>query len=695
MEIATKEQYLQLVKEAAHHSFLYYNQDNPELSDFEYDQLTQRIKSVEAEHPDWVVSESPTQHVGGEAVMEGAKKVQHRVQLASLNDLFSFDEVKAWYESIGAPEKTSVQQKIDGLSMAVIYRNGKLVQAATRGDGFVGEDVTANAQHIDGIPHFLNIPDIAGVDKENTLAVRAEVYMPVEEFERVNAELEKEGKKLFANPRNCAAGSLRVKDASVTASRKLGAISFSILYADGWDAVDEKVLPKPGVSETADLELLKRIGFNPVKAYPCASFDEIVQAINTIGETRADLPYWTDGAVVKTDDKKLQTALGSTAKYPRHAAAFKYPPEEKETVIRDIAVQVGRTGVLTPVAVFDPIQLCGTTVTRATLHNQGFIDSLGIGIGCTCRVYKSGEIIPRISTVVKRGEEVFKIKKCPVCGAPAVEYTDDNGTESGVVGCSNINCPAQHARKIQFFCSKEVMDIDGMGPSIVDKLIEADLLDSVTDIYRLKDHADKIEKLEGMGEKSVATMLNAIEQSKTRELARFIKALGIPGIGQHIGKNLEKLYPDIWAIAAASKEELCAIDGIGDISAEAICSFFTSEENRKMVEELISLGVNAKSTKYGKEEGPGKLTGLTFVITGTLPSMGRDEAKALIEGNGGKCSGSVSKKTSYVLAGEAAGMVDAFEDIGFPLCVFSDQQIDARGKEKFTVSDVAKLMSPK
>lgn len=514
MEIATKEQYLQLVKEAAHHSFLYYNQDNPELSDFEYDQLTQRIKSVEAEHPDWVVSESPTQHVGGEAVMEGAKKVQHRVQLASLNDLFSFDEVKAWYESIGAPEKTSVQQKIDGLSMAVIYRNGKLVQAATRGDGFVGEDVTANAQHIDGIPHFLNIPDIAGVDKENTLAVRAEVYMPVEEFERVNAELEKEGKKLFANPRNCAAGSLRVKDASVTASRKLGAISFSILYADGWDAVDEKALPKPGVSETTDLELLKRIGFNPVKAYPCTSFDEIVQAINTIGETRADLPYWTDGAVVKTDDKKLQTVLGSTAKYPRHAAAFKYPPEEKETVIRDIAVQVGRTGVLTPVAVFGPIQLCGTTVTRATLHNQGFIDSLGIGIGCTCRVYKSGEIIPRISTVVKRGEEVFKIKKCPVCGAPAVEYTDDNGTESGVVGCSNINCPAQHARKIQFFCSKEVMDIDGMGPSIVDKLIEADLLDSVTDIYRLKDHAGKIETLEGMGEKSVATMLNAIEQAK-------------------------------------------------------------------------------------------------------------------------------------------------------------------------------------
>lgn len=668
MEIATKEQYLQLVKEAAHHSFLYYNQDNPELSDFEYDQLTQRIKSVEAEHPDWVVSESPTQHVGGEAVMEGAKKVQHRVQLASLNDLFSFDEVKAWYESIGAPEKTSVQQKIDGLSMAVIYRNGKLVQAATRGDGFVGEDVTANAQHIDGIPHFLNIPDIAGVDKENTLAVRAEVYMPVEEFERVNAELEKEGKKLFANPRNCAAGSLRVKDASVTASRKLGAISFSILYADGWDAVDEKVLPKPGVSETTDLELLKRIGFNPVKAYPCTSFDEIVQAINTIGETRADLPYWTDGAVVKTDDKKLQTALGSTAKYPRHAAAFKYPPEEKETVIRDIAVQVGRTGVLTPVAVFDPIQLCGTTVTRATLHNQGFIDSLGIGIGCTCRVYKSGEIIPRISTVVKRGEEVFKIKKCPVCGAPAVEYTDDNGTESGVVGCSNINCPAQHARKIQFFCSKEVMDIDGMGPSIVDKLIEADLLDSVTDIYRLKDHAGKIETLEGMGEKSVATMLNAIEQSKTRELARFIKALGIPGIGQHIGKNLEKLYPDIWAIAAASKEELCAIDGIGDISAEAICSFFTSEENRKMVEELISLGVNAKSTKYGKEEGPGKLTGLTFVITGTLPSMGRDEAKALIEGNGGKCSGSVSEKTSYVLAGEAAGSkLTKATELGIPV----------------------------
>lgn len=668
MENTSKEQYLQLVKEAAHHSFLYYNKDNPELSDYEYDQLTQRIKRIEADHPDWVVTESPTQHVGGEAVLEGAKKVQHRVQLASLNDLFSIEDVKEWYNSIGAPEMTSVQQKIDGLSMAAIYRNGILVQAATRGDGFVGEDVTENAKSIDGIPLAINIPEDAGVDKENTIAVRAEVYMPVEEFERVNAELEQEGKKLFANPRNCAAGSLRVKDAKVTASRKLGAISFSILYADGWDNVDESILPKPGISETKDLALLKLLGFNPVKAYPCTGFEQIVDAINTIGENRADLPYWTDGAVVKTDSKALQASLGSTAKYPRHAAAFKYPPEEKETVIRDIVVQVGRTGVLTPVAVFDPVQLCGTTVTRATLHNQGFMDELGVGIGCTCSVYKSGEIIPRISKVVKPGNEVFKIKTCPVCGAPAVEYMDDNGAESGVVGCSNINCPAQHARRIQYFCSKEVMDIDGMGPSIVDKLIEADLLDSVTDIYRLKDHADKIATLEGMGEKSVTAMLKAIEQSKTRDMARFVKALGIPGVGRHIGMKLEKLYPDIWAVSEASETELLAVDGIGGISAHVICEFFKDEANRKLVEDLIELGVNAKSTKYGQKETEGKLNGLTFVITGTLPSMGRDEAKALIETNGGKCSGSVSKKTNYVLAGDAAGSKLAkAQELGVPI----------------------------
>lgn len=650
-------EYIKLVEMATHHSDLYYNQDNPEITDYEYDLLTQKIKRIEKEHPEWIVPNSPTQRVGGSPVMVGANKVQHSVQLASLNDVFSIDELKAWYVDIGSPV-VSVQEKIDGLTIALDYRDGKLYQAATRGDGFIGEDVTENAKVISGIPVVL--PAVAGVAENNRLYVRAEVYMPVAEFERVNAEMEAAGKKLYANPRNCAAGSLRVKDPMVTAARGLRAITFAILDSEGW----ENAFYRPGHSETQDIQLIHQLGFDPVWSVCCTDMAGIEAAIQYIGSRRQELPYWTDGAVVKTNEKEMQAQIGATAKYPKHAAAYKYPQEAKATKVLDIVVQTGRTGNLTPVAVLEPIQLCGTTVSRVTLHNQGFIDQHKITIGSTVRVIKSGEIIPKVVENTTPADVPFKIEVCPICGAPAVMFTDEHGNDSGVVGCPNLACPAQKARYIEFFCSKDVMSIDGMGPSVVEKLIDTGILNSVTDLYHLDQHKETIAEMEGMGKKSVDKLLSAIEDSKTRDIDRLIKALGIPGVGRHIGKELAKRYPDMDAIAQLSEEELLAIDGIGDISAHVIWEFFHREDLYARYQDLASVGVNTKSMSYGTS-GSGKLTGLTFVITGTLPSMSRDEAKALIGANGGKCSGSVSKKTSYLLAGDAAGSkLDKAEDLG-------------------------------
>ena len=662
----THEEYQVQIALAARYSDAYYNQDAPEVSDHDYDMLMRHIKEAEAEHPEWVTPDSPTQHVGGEAVLPGTK-VEHPVQLMSLDDMFSYDEMRTWYESVGAPT-VSVQQKIDGLTIALRYRDGALDQGATRGNGFIGEDVTANAKLLGGIPKKLNIPAAAGVAKHNTLYVRAEVYQPVEIFERVNEELIMAGKKPFANPRNCAAGSLRTKDPNITKERGLCALSFAILLAEGWDDVDERILPRPGVSESKDIALLNALGFDTVESIYCGDgIEQVLEAVSAIGDKRDGLPYWIDGAVVKTDDKELQKVLGNTAKFPKHAAAYKYEADEKETIVRDIMVQVGRTGVLTPVAVFDPVDLAGTTVTRATLHNQGFVNNMRVGIGAKVAVIKSGEIIPKVTRVPEPTETPFKITVCPVCGAKAVAFTDETGADTGVVGCPNLMCPAQRARLIQFYCSRPVMDITGMGPSMVDKLLSAGLINGPLDLYDLKDHAAEIAAMDNMGEKSCKALLAAIEKAKTRPLPQVIKSLCIPNVGASVGKELARRYPDLDTISKLSQDELEAVTGIGPINAASIYRHFQNPANLATLERMKAIGINMKSNTYGKTSS-GPLTGLTFVITGTLSGMGRDEAKVLIEANGGKCSGSVSKKTSYLLAGADAGSkLQKATELGVPV----------------------------
>ncbi len=655
----TKEELERLYAEAERHSDLYYNQDAPEISDFAYDALMRRIRDAEQEHPEWARADSPTRRVGGTA-SKGAElgKVTHAAPLLSLQDVFSFEEVFDWWDG----EELSVEPKVDGLSAAVTYVDGKLTLGATRGDGRVGENVTANLEKVSGVP--VKLPGYDWLPEHYTLIVRCEVVMPVEAFQRVNEELELEGKKTFANPRNAAAGSLRLKDAAVTAERGLMAVAFSIMYAEGFEGVPEE--SRPRVKQSRDLALLKKLGFQTVKTHVVSSREEIRAAIEEIDRTRYDLPYWLDGAVAKINDRAAQDALGATAKAPRWAIAYKYPPEQKETTITRLYTQVGRTGRITPVAEFAPIRLAGTTVTRATLHNPEFMEALGgVCLGARILVRKAAEIIPEVLEVKARPEngEPFSITVCPECGTPVVGNRDGNGAY-----CPNINCPAQFARHVAFFASRDVMDIDGLGPKRVGQLIEADLLRSVPDIYRLGEHRQELLMLPKTGEKSVDNLIHAIEASKGRPLSRVIKALGINGIGGHVGEALERLYPDMDAIRSLSAEELTAIEGIGPVGARQLYDFFRSEAGARMVDELAACGVNMTSRLYGREAESGALAGRTVVITGTLPGMGRREAEALVKENGGKVSSSVSKKTSYLLAGEAAGSkLDKARKLGIPV----------------------------
>lgn len=621
--------------EIEEHNRHYYDEDAPVISDFEYDALLRRLEELEAAHPEFYDTKSPTQHVGGTAKSTFAP-VTHEVPLESLNDVFSFEELKAFDERVSSAlgeREYSVEPKIDGLSMSLEYENGVFVRGATRGDGVTGEDVTENLRTVRNLPKTLkNAPP--------RLIVRGEVYMSRAVFEELNAKRAERGEQLLANPRNAAAGSMRQQDPKVAAARKLDICVFNIQKAEGVSFSTH--------SET--LEALTSYGFYAVPHTVCTDIDECCRHITEIGENRDQFPYDIDGAVVKINSLAQREQLGSTAKAPRWAAAYKYPPEVKESVVKDIVCQVGRTGVLTPKAVIEPVRLAGTTVTNATLHNQDFIDKLDVRIGDTVRVRKAGEIIPEVLEVVKEkrpeGAEPYHLPDtCPECGAPIVR--DEDGV---ALRCTGAECPAQRLRNIIHFASREAMDIEGLGESVAASLVAAGLLTTPAGIYYLD--AKDIAKLDRMGNKSAENLINAIENSKSAGLARLLCAFGIRQVGSKAGKVLAAHFGNLDALMAAGEEELQNIPDIGEITARSIREWFDSEQSQHQIRLLREAGVSFESTETVRDE---RFRGMTFVLTGTLPTYTRDQAAQIIESFGGKVSGSVSKKTTMVLAGEAAG----------------------------------------
>lgn len=631
-----REEILTLRRQLEHANFLYYVKDAPEISDFEYDALMRRLEELEAAHPEYASPDSPTQHVGGYALNTFAQ-VRHQVPLESLQDVFSFDELRAFGARMdGALTQAhdySVEPKIDGLSMSLEYENGVFVRGATRGDGITGEDVTENLRTLRNLPLTLeNAPA--------KLIVRGEVYMSHEVFAALNAERELLEQPLLANPRNAAAGSVRQQDPKVAAARKLDIIIFNLQFDSD----------RTFAAHTETLDYLASLGFPVVPYQRCETLDACCARIDWIGDNRETFPFDIDGAVIKINDLAQRQYLGSTAKFPRWAVAYKYPPEKKESRVRDIVVQVGRTGVLTPKAVIEPVRLAGTTVTNATLHNQDFIDKLDVRIGDTVVVRKAGEIIPEVLEVVKskRPESAVPFHLpdiCPECGSPIVR--DEDGV---AMRCTGAECPAQRLRNIVHFASREAMDIEGLGVAVADSLIKAGLLTTPAGIYYLE--ADKVAKLDHMGKKSAANLMAAIENSKSAGLARLICAFGIRQVGQKAGKVLAAHFGTLDKLMSASLEELCAVPDIGEITAGFIRQWFDEPQAQHQIKLLREAGVSFES---GEERRDDRFAGKTFVLTGTLESWTRDEAAAIIESFGGKTAGSVSKKTSYVLAGENAG----------------------------------------
>lgn len=622
----------ELVELLNYHSRLYYVENRNEISDYDYDMLQNELKKLEVENPEYVRKDSPTQRVGGEAV-SGFDKVNHRVQMGSIQDVFSFDEVRQFVNTVKqsvADPKFVVEPKIDGLSVSLEYHNGEFEIGSTRGDGFVGENVTANLKTVKAIPMSI-------YEKLPLLEVRGEVYMPKNVFEDLVEEQEKNAEQPFKNPRNAAAGSLRQKNPKITAKRKLDIFCFNIQQMEGKDLTSHK----------QSLDYIKSLGFKTVPDYKLvSSTDEIIQCIEKIGENRFDLPFDIDGVVIKVDDFNQREILGYTAKTPKWSVAYKFPPEEKQSKLLDIELNVGRTGAITPVAVFEPILLAGTSVSRATLHNQDFIDEKNISIGDIITVRKAGDIIPEVVCVAEKiGTDTFKIPdKCPVCGSDVVK------SEEAAIRCPNVDCPAQIFRSIVHFASKGAMDIDGLGPAIVDTLLDKGLIKSVADLYELK--VSDLVELEKFQEKSANNLVNAIEKSKSNSLDKLVFGLGISNIGQASAKLLCDKFGDLDNIMNATAEQVSEIDGFGDIMAQSVVKAFSETHMIKLVERLKFYGVN---TSYEKVQIDNRFEGKTFVLTGTLPTLKRSEAKAIIEKYGGKASGSVSKKTDYVLAGEEAG----------------------------------------
>jgi len=631
-----KKRIAELSRLIEYHSEKYYIEDAPEISDYEYDKMFYELVALEEEFPALASPNSPTKRVGGKA-LDKFEKVTHAVRMGSLSDVFSHDEVRDFIakteEKLGHACVFSVEPKIDGLSVSLEYRDGELSVGSTRGDGVVGENVTENLKTVRRIPLKLK-------EKLPLIEVRGEVYMPRATFYKLNEKNELSGGQIFANPRNAAAGSLRQLDSKITASRGLDIFVFNIQRAEGVKFS----------SHTESLDYLESLGFHVIPDRKMLSgADEIIKRIEELGEARSTLPYDIDGVVIKADNFAERELLGENTSTPKWAVAFKFPPEQKTTVLRDIIIQVGRTGVLTPNARLDPVRLAGTTVSRATLHNIDFITERDIRIGDTVTVQKAGDIIPEVVSVdlskrPKDAEPYRMPSVCPSCGEPV--YRDDEAA----VRCTNSACPAQLRRTLEHFASRDAMNIDGMGEAVVSALIDADLIRDAADIYRLD--AKRIADLDRMGEKSADNLIKAIERSKDAGLDKLIYALGIRGVGEKAARSLAETFGDIDALAAATKEDLIAIDDFGEITADYVVNFFTHPQNKKLIDELKSLGLK---TTFGAEKASDILAGLTFVLTGTLPTMTRGEAEAKIIANGGKTSSSVSKKTSYVLAGSDAG----------------------------------------
>ena len=637
-----EEQIKELRDKINYHSDRYYNQDSPEISDYEFDMLMQQLKKLEKEHPELVTKDSPTQHVGGTAKRTAGVLVHHNVPMLSLQDVFSKEEVvdfvEQMKEQLDDPEFV-VEYKIDGLSMALRYENGDLSLALTRGDGVnFGEDVTANAKVISDVKKKLK-------DKPEYLEIRGEVYMKNEDFDRVNEQQELLGKKIFANPRNCAAGTLRQLDSRVTKERKLSMFVFNIQQVRGMDIM----------THTQGYEFLKRQGIPIIEDYKvCKTADEVWNAITAIGENRGNLGYDIDGAVIKINRYSDRELLGNTSKVPKWAIAYKYPPEEKETKLLDIELSVGRTGRITPTAVFEPVRLCGTSVSRATLHNQDFIDDLDVGIGDTIVVYKSGEIIPKVKEVRKEkrteGWKRFAIPDvCPVCGAKTEREKD-----TADIKCTSPNCPAQLERHIINFVGRDAMDIKGFGTVYIEELVRLGYIKDIADIFELKDHREELIEQGIIGkEKNTDKLLETIEKAKENDAYMLLTGFGIPNVGKAAAKTIMKRFSSILDLEDADRDALMEVDDVGEVSADCIFRFFHDEKNKEMIARLKSLGVNMEEEET--ETIDSAVSGKTVVITGTLPTLGRKEAAELVEKYGGKVSGSVSKKTDYVVAGESAG----------------------------------------
>ena len=636
----------ELVKLLNYHSQLYYVEDRNEISDYEYDMLQQKLRELEEQFPQFVRSDSPTQRVGGKAISI-FEKVTHRVQMGSLQDVFSFEQVRSFVETVQqAVDKPQfvVEPKIDGLSVSLEYHNGELAIGSTRGDGFVGEDVTSNLKTVKSIPIKIN-------EELPLIEVRGETYMPRNVFLKLVKEQEDNDEQPFKNPRNAAAGSLRQKDPKIAAKRKLDIFVFNVQQIEGKELTSHK----------ESLDYLKTLGFKTIPDYTRVSTaDEVIDCIKAIGEKRFDLPFDIDGVVIKVDDFRQREVLGATAKVPKWAVAYKFPPEEKTSKLLDIELNVGRTGAITPVAVFEPVFLAGTSVSRATLHNQDFIREKNISVGDIIKVRKAGDIIPEVlGSVEKHGDGVFTLPECcPVCGTKLVK-----SEEEAAVRCPNVECPAQIFRSIVHFASKGAMNIDGLGPQIVHTLLDSKLITSVADLYTLSEN--KLLQLDNFKEKSVNNLLGAIDRSKSNSLDRLIFGLGIRNIGQASAKLLCDKFGDLDNIMNASAEQIAEIDGFGGVMAQSVYNAFHEEHMTELVRRLRECGIN---TKYEKIQIDDRFAGKTFVLTGTLPTLKRSEAKALIEKYGGKASGSVSKKTDYVLAGEDAGSkLDKAQQLGIEI----------------------------